>query len=84
MDYTSIIGYTAAALTTIAFLPQIVKVWKSKSTGDLSLGMYVILSAGFILWLVYGVLINSPPVILANSIVLVLALSIFALKIKYG
>jgi MtN3 and saliva related transmembrane protein len=80
----TLIGFTAAALTTLAFLPQVIKTWKSRSTGDISLSMFMSLTVGVLLWTVYGILISSPPVIVANSMVLVLAGIILVLKIKHG
>ncbi|HRF57987.1 MAG TPA: SemiSWEET transporter, partial [Campylobacterales bacterium] len=63
-----IIGFTAAFLTTAAFVPQAVKVYKTKKTEDLSLALFVLLFVGVFLWLVYGVLIVSAPVIIANAV----------------
>lgn len=83
MEITSILGYAAGALTTIAFVPQVVKIWKSKSAKDISLGMFVAFCLGVFLWLIYGIILNSPPVIIANLAVLILALTILILKIKY-
>ena len=67
----------------MAFLPQVIKIWRSKSTKDVSLGMLVMLCVGVFLWLVYGIYINALPVILANLETFVLALIILVLKIKY-
>lgn len=78
------LGLIAGTLTTIAFIPQIAKAWQSKSTGDLSWGMVTIFSTGVLLWLIYGIWINSLPVILANAVTLLLQCGIIALKIKYG
>jgi MtN3 and saliva related transmembrane protein len=83
VDYISLIGFLAGACTTIAFLPQAVKAWKTKSTKDVSLAMYIILCTGIVLWLVYGLLIGSKPVIIANAVVIVLALSVLGLKLRY-
>lgn len=76
------IGFAAAACTTIAFIPQAVKVYKFKSTKDISLGMFVLMTAGVFCWLVYGILLNSLPIILANTITFLLALYILLMKIK--
>ena len=78
------LGLTAGTLTTAAFVPQLVKAWRSKSTGDLSWGMLVTFSTGVLLWLIYGVWIDSLPVILANAITLLLQAGIVSLKIKHG
>ena len=84
MDGTMILGLTAGTLTTIAFIPQLAKAWQSKSTGDLSWGMVSIFSTGVLLWLIYGIWIDSLPVILANAVTLLLQAGIVTLKIKYG
>ncbi|MBI5184649.1 MAG: SemiSWEET transporter [Nitrospinae bacterium] len=83
MSFASILGYLAGTLTTLAFVPQVVKTWKSKSTADISLGMFVTFCVGVFLWLVYGFLLGSPPIIAANVATLVLAMIILFLKIKY-
>lgn len=80
----TIIGLLAGALTTIAFVPQVLKTWRTKSTDDLSLGMYLIFCCGVILWLTYGIIKNDLPIILANGVTLVLALSILLLKMIYN
>jgi MtN3 and saliva related transmembrane protein len=82
-DLANIIGLVAGSLTTVAYLPQVVKIWKTKSARDLSLGMFVTLSAGIFLWLVYGILIGSLPVILANAATLVFSGFVLFLKIRY-
>jgi len=84
MDMMFIIGMLAAILTTIAFLPQVIKTHRSKHTKDLSLEMYIVFSIGLILWTVYGVVLQSLPIILANSITLLLCVYLIMLKIKYG
>ncbi|OLB05545.1 MAG: hypothetical protein E6K58_13190 [Nitrospirae bacterium] len=78
------LGLAAGTLTTTAFAPQLVKAWRSKSTGDLSWGMLVTFSTGILLWLIYGVWIDSVPVILANAVTLLLQAGIVSLKIKHG
>ena len=84
MDFALIVGMSAASLTTVAFLPQVIKAVKSKETKDLSLLMYLVLSLGLILWLYYGILLNSLPVILANSVTLSFCFYLIYLKRKYG
>ncbi len=84
MNYVNIIGFTAGTLTTIAFVPQVIKIWKTKSAKDISLGMFVILCTGIILWVVYGILVKSLPVVVANATTLVFTLSILVLKMKRG
>ncbi len=78
------IGLIAGILTTIAFLHQVIKAFKTKHTKDLSLATFVIFSIGIVLWLIYGILIKQIPIILANVAALVLALLILVMKIKYG
>ena len=77
------IGFFAAFCTTIAFLPQAIKVFKSKSTKDISLYMFLIFTIGVFSWLIYGFIINDMPVILANAVTLVLSFFILIYKIKY-
>ena len=78
-----ILGMIAGTLTTIAFVPQVVKTWRSKSTQDISYGMFILFSLGLVLWLVYGMLIDSLPIILSNIVTLALALVILGLKFRY-
>mgnify|MGYP006108186665 FL=1 len=77
------IGFFAAFCTTIAFLPQALKIWKTKSTKDISLYMFVIFTIGVFSWLVYGIIISDLPVILANAVTLILSLFILIYKLKY-
>lgn len=84
MTYVTLIGLAAAILTTVAFLPQFIKTWKTKSTKDISLGMYVIFCVGIVLWLIYGILRKDVAVIAAQILVFAQAVVILALKIKYG
>ena len=84
MALATVIGLTAAALTTSATLPQAFKSWKTKKTDDLSFLMYLALTVGAFLWLVYGVLINDLPVILANSLTFVMVASVLGMKMKFG
>ena len=78
------IGYVAATLTTIAFVPQAWKTWKTKSAAGVSLRMYAIFTLGVALWLAYGLMIGAWPVIVANVITLVLALFILVMRLKFG
>jgi MtN3 and saliva related transmembrane protein len=79
-----LVGYLAATLTTAAFLPQVIQVWRSKSTKDLALPTLLSFIAGVSMWLIYGLLLNSAPVIVANAVTLVLNLVILRFKLKYG
>ncbi|CAI8209284.1 MAG: SemiSWEET transporter [Sulfurovum sp.] len=71
-----LVGYGAAFCTTVAFIPQAYKIYKSKKTEDLSLSLYVIFSIGVLLWLFYGLILDSLPMIIANIITLILSLYI--------
>ena len=85
MNYlTSIIGFIAAILTTVAFVPQIIRIWRARSAKDVSLGMYTLFTFGVVLWLVYGILIHSWPIILANCVTLLLAGVVLVMKVKFG
>ena len=83
MESANILGFAAGALTTLAFLPQVIKTWRSRRTRDISLGMFVIFSSGVFLWLLYGIQVGAMPIILANSVTLILALTILIFKIKH-
>ncbi len=78
-----ILGYLAATLTTASFAPQAWLIWKTRNVAGISLGMYTIISLGLFLWLTYGIMINSWPVIAANAATLALALFILAMKLRY-
>jgi len=84
MDPITLLGLLAGTLTTIAFVPQLTKTWKTKSAEDISFGMFAIFCTGVLLWLIYGLLIHALPVIVANVVTLILASAILVLKIKYG
>ncbi|MBN8697721.1 MAG: SemiSWEET transporter [Bacteroidetes bacterium] len=84
MDITTIIGLLAATCTTASFVPQVVQILKTKNTQGISLGMYVIFTFGIACWLVYGFYLNELPIIIANSITLILAGTILIFKIKHG
>ncbi len=81
---SDVLGYLAGALTTIAFVPQLVRIVRRRSAHDISWGMFCILSAGVALWLWYGLLVTSLPLIAANSVTLLLVLAILVLKLRYG
>ena len=84
MDWITIIGLLAAACTTAAFVPQVVRSARSKHTKDISLAMYSLFTGGISLWLAYGLLLRNIPLICANSVTLVLALAVLRLKLRYG
>ncbi len=83
MDLISLLGYFAGTLTTLAFLPQLLKVIKTRSTKDISLLMFIVITIGIFLWLIYGLLIASPPIIIANLVTLAIASMILFFKLKY-
>jgi MtN3 and saliva related transmembrane protein len=83
MDYITIIGLVAAALTAISFFPQLMKVWKTKSTKDISLGMFSIFCVAVFLWFIYGILIKDTSVTIANLLVFLQAFIILIFKMKY-
>ncbi len=78
-----LIGYTGATLTTISFVPQLLRVIKLRSARDVSLGMFIIFTTGTFLWLIYGWLCGSLPVTFANAVTCSLSLAILILKLKY-
>ncbi|MDK2957240.1 MAG: MtN3 and saliva related transrane protein [Desulfovibrionales bacterium] len=82
--YVEAIGLFAGACTTLSFLPQVIKAWRSRSTKDISLAMFVLFAAGVSSWLIYGLLIDSLSVILANAATLILVLAMLAMKRRYG
>jgi len=83
MNYIVVLGLIAAVLTTFSSLPQVIKIIKIKETRDISLGMYILVVTGIILWLVYGLLIKDLPLIAANIISLIFTATILCFKIKY-
>ena len=83
MPTIEILGLIAADLTTSAFIPQVYKAWKYKSTKDISMTMYLVFLVGIILWLFYGIAIESLSVAVANGVTIVLALAIIIAKMKY-
>ncbi|HYA46909.1 MAG TPA: SemiSWEET transporter [Burkholderiales bacterium] len=79
-----LIGAAAGALTTIAFIPQVWRIWQTRSARDLSLSMYLIFTTGVALWFVYGLLLGAVPVIASNGVTLVLAGTVLAMKLRFG
>ena len=78
-----LIGYCAACLTTLSFVPQAWLTFRSRDVRGISLGMYSVFTAGVALWLLYGVLVGAWPVVLANAVTLALACAILAMKLLY-
>ena len=83
MQLSELIGYAAAALTTSSFVPQAVHTFKTKDVRGISLTMYSIFVVGITLWLVYGLLLNAWPIVVANAVTLTLAVAILAMKLRY-
>ena len=79
-----IIGMVAAILTTAAYVPQTIKVVRDKHTKSISLGMYGMMTAGIFCWLIYGLMLGSPSIIIANGITVILAAIILGMKLKHG
>lgn len=82
MESSEIIGFIAAILTTIAFIPQAYHSWHTRDLSGISLPMYSLFSTGVLFWLIYGVMIGSWPIMIANTITLILASVVLCLKIK--
>jgi len=83
MDTITLIGYIAGTLTTMSFLPQVIRSWKTKSTHDISFVMLALFGLGMLLWATYGFWLNSLPIILANVITFALIIVLLAMKIRY-
>ncbi len=82
-NLTELTGFVAAILTTFSFVPQVLHVWRTRSVADISLGMYSTYTFGIAVWLIYGILIMSWPIVLANLVTLVLASSVLVMKIRF-
>ena len=84
-DYVEILGYVAGFITTLTFLPQVLKTWKEKSTKDISLAMFVIAAVNEVMWVGYGALLNPVNwvIIITNSVILVMSLTMIYLKFRY-
>jgi MtN3 and saliva related transmembrane protein len=74
----------AGCCTTLAFVPQVLKTWRTRHTDDISLGMFVVFVSGVLLWLLYGLALGDMPIILANAATFVLAGSVLYFKLRYG
>lgn len=81
---SDLIGMIAGTLTTVAFVPQVWRVWKTRSTGDISLGMYAVFTTGVAFWLAYGLVLEAWPIIVANTITLALTGTVLLLKLRHG
>jgi MtN3 and saliva related transmembrane protein len=82
--FHDLVGYAAGFLATAAFVPQVAKTFRERSARDISLGMYVLFCTGVALWLVYGLLISSWPVVVSNFVTLMLAGAVLILKLRHG
>ncbi len=83
-DPLTLLGLIAACCTTLAFVPQVVKAWRTRSTHDISLGMFLLLVVGMTLWLIYGLLRSDIPLVAANVVTLGLAGAILYFKLRHG
>jgi len=83
MELSETLGYAAGFLTTVAFIPQVLKIWRSKSADDVSFAAFAAFTVGVALWLLYGIARQEPPIIIWNSVTLVLAAAILVMKVKY-
>ena len=83
MDAITLVGFIAGALTTVAYVPQVIRSWRLRETRDISLAMLVLYAAGISLWFLYGLWTGSLPIIAANGISLVLILVLLGIKLRY-
>ena len=83
-NYIDLFGFSAALLTTVAFLPQLYKTWETKSADDVSLIMLILFITGLIFWIIYGLKIHSIPILVANVVTFIFNSSILILKITYS
>jgi MtN3 and saliva related transmembrane protein len=84
MDATVLIGYMAGTLTTVSFVPQVIRSYTTRSTHDISFKMLILFGAGMLLWTIYGIWINSLPIIAANMITFALVVVLVAMKVHYN
>ena len=84
MNLADLLGTMAGILTTVAFVPQVWGVWKTRSTRDISLGMYLVFTTGVAFWLAYGLVLGAWPIIVANSVTLALTGTVLVLKLRHG
>ncbi len=83
MGFTEILGYSAGVITTLTFLPQVIKTWKERSARDVSLWMFIIAATNEVMWIGYGILKDDWVIILTNAVVLALSVTMIGLKLKY-
>lgn len=82
-EFAPLLGFAAGAFTTAAFVPQALKTWRTRCTHDISLSMLTVFAIGVLLWLVYGVYLNSLPIVLANAVTLVLVGTMVLFKLRF-
>lgn len=80
----SFFGFAAAFCTTAAYVPQVIRIWKTRSTQDISLGMFLVMTLGLVFWLIYGFSIGSLPVIVCNGATLIMTSTILVFKLRHG
>ncbi len=83
MEFIAVVGIAAAVLSTVALLPQVIRVWKTKSVKDISVGMFMIMATTQVMWLVYGSSVGQMPIVASNSVVLVQTMTMLGFKTKY-
>jgi MtN3 and saliva related transmembrane protein len=83
MDLAETLGFAAGLLTTAAFVPQVLKIWTSKSAKDISLPAFATFTVGIGIWIAYGIVKDAPPIVLWNAVTMALAIAILAMKVKY-
>src|SRR5205814_9132360 len=84
MDTANLVGFAAGFLTTLAFVPQVLKIWITRSAKDVSLPAFAVFTVGLAGWLAFGILKQDLPIILWNAVTLVLAATILAMKVRFG
>lgn len=84
MQLEDLLGYTAATLTTVAFVPQAWRCFRTKDVSGISLRMYTIFTLGIAVWLAYGIVLRQPPMMVSNSLSLVLACAVLAMRVRYA
>lgn len=83
MSFIDILGMAAATLTTGSFVPQVVRLWRTRNSEGISLVTFTVFGAGLVLWLTYGIILHAWPIIIANTITIVLALAIVVLTLRF-
>lgn len=82
MPDNQLIGFVAATFTTLSFIPQVARIWQTKRASDISLPAFSIFATGVFLWLVYGILVRDLPIVIANAVTFLLAMSVLGLSIR--